>query len=233
MILAAFILGITGSLHCVGMCGPIAILINGRSKSQYLINRLMYHAGRTFTYIMMGMIVGVLGKIFRFGGLQSILSLAGGIVIIGLLFLPSVSPVTFPKLSALINKLKRALGNQLRTQKPYSTMLTGVLNGFLPCGLVYSALALALVQSTVQESAFVMAAFGLGTVPVLLAFTYSATVMKKVIPFSVTKLQRVVLFAVAVIMIWRGVAFHLPEVFPGNTTTCHSVGAVDYSLSTD
>jgi len=87
---------------------------------------------------------------------------------------------------------------------------------------VYSALALALVQSTVQESMLVMAVFGLGTVPALLAFTYSAGFMKKVLPFPVARLQRAALLAVAVIMIWRSIAFQHPEVFSDDAVTCQS-----------
>jgi sulfite exporter TauE/SafE len=204
------------------MCGPIAMLINGKTKNQYVVNRLAYHTGRTFTYITMGVMVGLLGKIFRVGGIQSILSLAGGVIIIVMLVMPHSTFKLFPSVSIFINKLKHALSKQLRSQKMYATMLTGVLNGFLPCGLVYSALALALIQNTIQESGVVMAAFGLGTVPALLAFTYSAGFIKKILPFPVIKLQRVALLVVALVMIWRGILFSWPQVLPGDTTTCQS-----------
>lgn len=223
MIWAAFILGITGSLHCVGMCGPIALLIQGRSKNQYLMNRLTYHVGRTVTYMAMGAVVGFLGTLFRFGGMQSVLSLTGGAIIILFLFLPKMTDVSrLAPFTKVITNIKLKLGSHLRSQKLYAVFLTGVLNGFLPCGLVYSALALSLVQLTVLESMMVMGVFGLGTIPALLAFTYSANFFKKWVPFSASKLQRLALVVVALIMIWRGVVFSFPEVFPGETTTCHS-----------
>lgn len=223
MIFAAFILGLTGSLHCVGMCGPIAMLIHGKTKNQYLLNRLAYHTGRTLTYMVMGIAIGMLGKIFRLGGIQSVLSIVGGALIAGMILLPRISFfASFSPASKLVMKVKSALGKHLRSHHLYSTFLTGLFNGLLPCGLVYSALALALVQSTVQESVLVMALFGLGTVPALLVFTYSANLIQKILPFSVSKLQRASLLLVAAIMIWRGVMFSWPEVLPGDTTTCHT-----------
>ena len=96
MIWAAFILGITGSLHCVGMCGPIALLIQGKTGNYYLLNRLTYHIGRTLTYMLMGAAVGLLGKLLQFGGLQRVSSLAGGIMIILFIPLPDRRPAGRP-----------------------------------------------------------------------------------------------------------------------------------------
>ena len=210
------ILGIMGSLHCVGMCGPIAMLVSGNSKRQYIANRLTYHLGRTITYMTMGLAVGLVGRIFQLGSMQSMLSLVGGAVILIFLFLPRIT--FLPSSSILIYKLKGLLSNAIRSRGTYATLFTGILNGFLPCGLVYSALALALVQSSTQESVIVMAVFGLGTIPALLAFTYSANVMKRVMPFSVNKFQRVALLAVALIMIWRGLMFGWPQAMPEDPT---------------
>jgi uncharacterized protein len=221
MMLAIFIVGLTGSLHCVGMCGPIALLINGTNKRQYLFNRLAYHAGRTTTYMLLGLIMGLMGKIFQFGGLQSFLSLAGGAMIIALLVVPAFKR-TIPFFSSAFIQLKTLLGKHLLSKSIYSKFLTGLLNGFLPCGLVYSALILALVQPSLQRSVLAMALFGLSTVPALIAFTISANSLQKLLPVSVSTLQKVALVAVAVIMIWRGMAFALPEVIPGSAIICHS-----------
>jgi hypothetical protein len=160
--------------------------------------------------------------------MQSVLSLTGGAIIIVFLFLPKIADVSgLSFFTKVISSIKLRLGNHLRSQKLYAVFLTGVLNGFLPCGLVYSALALALVQLTAQESVVVMGVFGLGTVPALFAFTYFANSFKSWIPFSASRLQRFALVVVAVIMIWRGIVFSFPEVFPGETTTCHSAGRAE------
>jgi sulfite exporter TauE/SafE len=217
----AFILGFTGSLHCVGMCGPIALLIQGNNKRQYIINRMAYHVGRTTTYMMLGLIMGLMGKIFQFGGWQSYLSVGGGLVILLFLLIPSIQG-TIPLLSRLVIKLKSLLGKYLHSGKIYSNALTGMLNGFLPCGLVYSALVLALVQPSLEYSVLAMALFGLATIPALFIFTGSAKLIQQVLPISINSLQRVTLVIVAVLMIWRGVAFAFPDVIPGSEILCHS-----------
>jgi uncharacterized protein len=221
MLTAAFILGLTGSLHCVGMCGPIALLVKGNTKKQYMINRVAYHLGRTFTYMTLGLIMGLMGKIFQFGGWQSYLSVGGGVIILIFLLLPTLQ-VKIPVLSSLIIKLKSLLGKHLRSGKIYSNGLTGMLNGFLPCGLVYSALVLALVQPSLEYSVLSMALFGLATVPALFIFTGSAKLIQHLLPISINSLQRITMVIVAVLMIWRGVAFAFPDVIPGSEILCHS-----------
>ena len=219
MLVTAFILGLTGSLHCVGMCGPIAMLIHGGNRQQYLYNRIAYHVGRTLTYMLLGLVTGLLGKIFLFGGLQSYLSLAGGGMIIALLVVPAFK---VPFFTTAFIRLKALLGKHLRSSTLGSKFLTGLLNGFLPCGLVYSALVLALVQPSLQFSVLAMALFGAGTIPALVAFALSATSIQKVLPVSISTIQKITLAAVAGIMIWRGMAFALPDVIPGSEIICNS-----------
>jgi sulfite exporter TauE/SafE len=221
MLTASFILGLTGSLHCVGMCGPIALLIHGSNRRQLIINRVAYHLGRTATYMMFGLIMGLMGKIFQFGGWQSYLSVGGGLIILLFLVMP-VFQSKIPVLSTLVVKLKSLLGKHLRSEKIYSNVLTGMLNGFLPCGLVYSALVLALVQPSLEYSVLAMAFFGLATIPALFIFTGSAKLIQQVLPISINSLQRITLVVVAVLMIWRGVAFAFPDLIPGSEILCHS-----------
>jgi sulfite exporter TauE/SafE len=203
------------------MCGPIALLVNGNNRRQYGINRVAYHLGRTVTYMMLGLVMGLMGKVFQFGGWQSYLSLGGGVLIILFLLVPSIQS-RIPVLSPLVVKLKLLLGKYLRSGKLYANLLTGMLNGFLPCGLVYSALVIALVQPSLEYSVLAMALFGLATIPALFIFTGSAKLIQQVLPISINSLQRITLVAVAVLMIWRGVAFAFPDVIPGSEILCHS-----------
>lgn len=203
MLPAAFILGFTGSLHCIGMCGPIAMMVSG-AKGRLLFNRVAYNAGRMVTYMIMGVAVGFLGKIVQWGGIQGKVSIGVGVVIILLLVVPKVQAVFFPSLSKLVVHLKGLFGRHLRSQTTRSAMFTGLLNGFLPCGLVYAGLAIALVQTTPWESALVMAVFGLGTVPALLASAYSWQAIRQKIPWSFQRIQTVMLVIVAAVMLWRG-----------------------------
>ena len=193
-------------MHCVGMCGPIAMMINGHGSRHILINRLVYNVGRVITYVLMGVVVGMLGKIVQWGDLQGKVSIALGLLIILLLLIPKIQSVVLPSLSVLVIKLKRSFSTHLQSKKSYSTMLTGILNGFLPCGLVYGALAIALIQATPAESATVMVLFGLGTLPAMVAAAYSWQAIRKMIPFSFQRIQTVMLVIVAVGMIWRGLS---------------------------
>jgi sulfite exporter TauE/SafE len=206
MFLSAFILGLTGSLHCIGMCGPIAMMIQGKNSNQLIVNRVLYNLGRTITYVTMGIVVGFFGKIIQWGGLQGKISIALGLLIFLILFIPTIQKFFLPSLSQLVLKLKNAFATHLQSRRPFSSTITGMLNGFLPCGLVYAGLAIALIQNTPWESAAVMALFGLGTIPMLIVAAYSWQAVKSAIPFSSAKLQTAMLVIVAVVMIWRGVS---------------------------
>jgi sulfite exporter TauE/SafE len=206
MLITAFLLGLTGSLHCVGMCGPIAMMVNVRTNNNLLINRLLYNSGRTVTYVVMGVVVGFLGKIVQWGGLQAKVSIGVGILILVALMIPKVQQLFIPSLSTFVVHLKQAFSKHLQSTKPFSALFTGVLNGFLPCGLVYAALAIALVQVTPLNSALVMFLFGMGTVPAMLAAAYSWQAIRKIIPWSFQRIQTAMLIVVAVVMIWRGLS---------------------------
>jgi sulfite exporter TauE/SafE len=222
MFLSAFILGLTGSLHCIGMCGPIAMMIQGKNKNQLILNRVLYNLGRTVTYVTMGVAVGFFGKIIQWGGLQGKISIALGLLIFVILFIPTLQKFFLPSLSRLVLKLKNAFATHLQSKRPFSSTITGMLNGFLPCGLVYAALAIALIQNTPWESAAVMALFGLGTIPMLLVAAYSWQAVKSAIPFSSAKLQTAMLVIVAVVMIWRGVSAEMNIHYGHPVTECNS-----------
>ncbi|MBX2963858.1 MAG: sulfite exporter TauE/SafE family protein [Cyclobacteriaceae bacterium] len=215
MYVAALLLGFTGSLHCVGMCGPIASMIQGHAARNTIINRALYNLGRTTTYVFMGVIVGALGKIVQWGGIQGKVSIAVGVVILLILLLPKVQSIFLPGLSRFVLKLKGAFATHLTAKRPLSSWLTGVFNGFLPCGLVYGALAIALIQATPIESALVMFLFGLGTIPALLTVAFSWQAVRRMIPWSFQRIQTIMLIAVAVVMLWRGLS--VEGLFGNNT----------------
>lgn len=206
MLVAAFILGFTGSLHCVGMCGPIAMMVGGKAQQHVIVYRLLYNFGRTLTYVAMGIVVGLLGKIIQWGSVQGKISIGVGVLILLLLAIPKVQTYFLPSLSKVVLRLKQSFGRQLQSKKFSAALVTGIFNGFLPCGLVYAALAIALVQSNLSGSAMAMALFGLGTIPAMLMAAYSWQVIRKVVPWSFQRIQTVMLVLVAVLMIWRGLS---------------------------
>ncbi len=170
----------------------------------------------------MGVVVGLLGKVVQWGGIQGKVSIAVGVGIISVLLIPKVQSLFLPSLSRIVLKLKGIFATHMHSRRPFSSWITGVFNGFLPCGLVYAALAIALIQNSPLESALVMALFGLGTIPALLAAAYSWQAFRRIIPFSFQRIQTAMLVVVAVVMIWRGLAVET-NLFGGNSAevVCH------------
>jgi sulfite exporter TauE/SafE len=201
---AAFVLGFAGSLHCIGMCGPLAVMISGRNPQAVVLNRLVYNAGRTITYMLLGALIGMVGTFAKVGGVQNIFSIVIGISILVFLLFYKSQPVFISLFNKMIGRLKRSFLEHQKGARMYSAFATGVFNGFLPCGLVYAAIAVAVVQTSVLESAGVMLFFGLGTIPALLLTAYSFQRIKQLLPFSWRKIQQIILVMIAVIMIGRG-----------------------------
>ncbi|MFN7139566.1 MAG: sulfite exporter TauE/SafE family protein, partial [Limisphaerales bacterium] len=138
----AFLLGLVGSLHCAGMCGPIAIAqpVTGNSTAAFVAGRAAYNGGRITTYILLGGLFGLIGSSFSLLGFQRWVSLIAGIAILVVLF-ASWRHRANVRVSKWIGVLKAHLGKLLRRTGFGATFLLGNLNGLLPCGLVYAACA--------------------------------------------------------------------------------------------
>ena len=142
----AFIFGLAGSVHCIGMCGPIvlALPIGQSSRLSFIISRLLYNLGRTITYSLMGLGAGWIGQVIVLSGYQNILSVSMGILILLILFLPTKTAaklLPFSFFHNTIERVKRFWGRLLQNSSYTSLFVIGLLNGFLPCGFVYIALA--------------------------------------------------------------------------------------------
>ena len=203
MYFAAIVIGFIGSMHCFGMCGPLAMLIHGRSNTRLLTNRLLYNTGRISTYVILGALAGAIGEVVNVGGIQNVLSIAAGLLILFALIFPRWSTRLSPPIALLVGKVKLAIGKQIGNPSPTSAYMSGVFNGFLPCGMVYMALALAVLQGSWIKGVAFMFLFGLGTLPALLAAAYMGTYLKRIIP-SWKKIQTVFLVLLASLMIGRG-----------------------------
>lgn len=169
----AFLLGLAGSLHCVGMCGPLmlALPLDAAGKRHVVGRMLVYHAGRILTYAALGLLFGMLGKGLAVAGFQKFLSVAAGI----LMLIMALTAGRFERLvtvlpgfGAFTNRVKSGIGHLIRQNPNGSTFSLGLLNGLLPCGMVYAALAGAISSAGMVEGAGFMAFFGLGTLPLLL-----------------------------------------------------------------
>jgi len=206
-ILAAFFVGLVGSLHCIGMCGPIAIALPVPTSSNlsFLTGRILYNLGRVVTYSILGAVLGLVGSRITLAGAQQIVSIILGIIILVAVILPQKYKNYFAQHS-LIQKLAQPLKSNIGVlfkKGTFSAMfLIGILNGFLPCGLVYVALAGAIASGDAISGAAVMILFGLGTVPAM----FAASVFGKFINIGIrTKIRK----AVPVLAIILGVVFIL------------------------
>jgi len=183
----AFTLGFIGSFHCLGMCGPIALALPVKSKSTwaFVANRLTYNLGRISTYSIIGLLFGLLGLGLALSGIQKGVSVGLGILVILVVLLPKAftqwgNPTGL--LNRGVNWLKQKMQLQFRKRGYLSTYTIGLLNGLLPCGLVYLAAAAAVLNNTPWEGAIYMAAFGAGTLPAMLFVIFAGNMISLNLP---------------------------------------------------
>jgi sulfite exporter TauE/SafE len=224
----AFLLGFVGSAHCAGMCGPLALALprGGGSRGIFLAGRVLYNLGRIVTYAGMGAVFGILGQGVALAGLQRWVSLAlGAVILLGVFVSPRFAN-TIPMTRA-VSWLKAALGKLLQRRALSSLFGIGLLNGLLPCGLVYVACAVATATGNVFTGVQYMIAFGLGTLPLMLAISLVGTKLQFALRFKVQRLIPVSLVIVGLLLLLRGMALGIPYVSPklpsqpGGTTCCH------------
>jgi sulfite exporter TauE/SafE len=230
--IAGFTLGAAGSLHCVGMCGPLslALPVHHLSKASRFFSLLLYQFGRIATYTAIGLILGLAGKRIYIAGYQQAFSIAMGtiVLLLAVLYFINKRSIHLSFFSRFYLGVQRLVSRALRSSKgPLGFFLVGMANGLLPCGMVYVAMAAALSFSTVGESAGFMALFGAGTLPMMMGVVYAGQAIKPQLRFS---LQRLVPYAIAVmgiVLILRGLNLGIPFISPvlpqapGSEISCH------------
>lgn len=211
----AFTLGLAGSAHCAGMCGPLALALptGGRAGVSLLANRLAYNAGRVTTYGLLGVLFGLIGRSLALAGVQRWVSIALGVAILAGLFVAKARALT-TKLALPVAWLKSALGRLIRRQTLASQYVFGVLNGLLPCGLVYIACVGAAATGGLLAGVQYMLFFGLGTVPMMLALSLAGQMLSPGFRLRLQRLIPVCLAVVAVLLILRGLALGIPYLSP-------------------
>ena len=216
-LISAILIGLTTSFHCIGMCGPIAFSLglNSEQKWVFAAKNLTYQLGRVTTYSVMGGILGVVGQGISFAGYQKPLSIAVGVMMILMLVLPKdIGQKTSGVFSKLMIKLKMALGKLLR-QKKYSTLYTtGLLNGLLPCGAVYTALTASMVTGSILGGFLYMFIFGLGTIPLMYLAVLFGNTLSQSYRRIITKIFPIIIIIVATLFILRGMGLGIPYVSP-------------------
>ena len=218
------ILGFLGSFHCAGMCGPIATALPGSNTRnwKFITGRVIYNSGRVITYAILGALFGFLGNRILLSGYQQQLSIT-----LGILILVSLIIMYLGKKNALAGKLltrytgiiKKPLGILFKKKNYSSLLLIGMINGLLPCGFVYIAIAGSLSTSTVYSGVLFMTLFGLGTFPVMLSASVFGTSLRKMIRIPYSRILPSLSILIAVLLILRGLNLGIPYLSPELTTT--------------
>lgn len=223
----AFIIGLFGSLHCVGMCGPLAFALPQQEESKWitLIKKLSYNIGRAISYSLLGLLIGLIGKQLWLAGLQQGISILSGILIM-VAVLPQIIKSKKPhsyipnRFTLAVNKL---IGKALRNRAGH--LYLGLLNGFLPCGFVYLGLATAINTSSAYQSALFMFVFGLGTTPLMLLAMLGVNFSKPAFRQKINRLLPYVTLCLGVWFVLRGLNLDIPYLSPkivGNEAViCH------------
>ncbi len=211
----AFLLGIFGGLHCAGMCGPLmlALPVTGSTPLRFAAGRCVYHAGRLATYCGLGLVFGAVGRTLLMAGVQQWVSIMLGLLLlIGLIVSPRF--LEMPWMVRWVGALKSTMGGFLRTRTMPSLAVLGGLNGLLPCGLVYAACAGAAAAGSWAGGSAFMLAFGVGTLPVMMAVSLSGRLMPPAIRLRLRYLMPISVGVLGCLLVLRGLSLGIPYLSP-------------------
>lgn len=236
MILEALVLGFAGSFHCLAMCGPLHLSLLGNRKydTQFILDKSIFNIGRILTYGLLGLTLGFIGKSLPLYEIQKVVSIVTGILIILVYFVPKITgkEIEIPFLNKFVI---RNMGKLMKNSKEKSSVVKyffmGIINGLLPCGLVYVALIASFAQLSTTNSALYMILFGLGTFPAMFFVVLLGGWAKKMI-LKFPKLNYLTALFVLIIglmFILRGANLGIPYLSPQDldvnkvesTKSCH------------
>lgn len=221
MLYSALIFGLISSFHCIGMCGPIAMMlpVDHKNPTKKALQIITYQLGRLTAYSTLGLLFGLMGRGLFLAGMQQRMSIAVGIMMIAMVLIPEriFAKYNFSKpVYKLISKVKTRLGSQFKRKTPDALFTIGLLNGFLPCGLVYAALFGAIAMQNVGLGITYMFLYGLGTIPLMSAVVYVSNFLT--VPFR-NKLQKIIPIVTVIIgtlFILRGMGLGIANVSPSS-----------------
>lgn len=219
ILISAFVLGIMGSFHCAGMCGPIAIALplHGNSVGGKIFGGSLYNLGRTLTYGLMGALFGLLGQgVALLGFQQKISVIMGSLMIISVLF-PALFKNQYSMSKSwfsLVGRLKSTIGQMFSIRSFKSLFFIGMLNGLLPCGLVYMAIAGAIGTGSATLGTLYMILFGLGTIPMMLGISLAGNLVSVAMRKRINRLIPIMVVVVGIFFILRGLSLGIPYLSP-------------------
>jgi sulfite exporter TauE/SafE len=223
LVMIAFLTGFAGSIHCIGMCGPLILSLpfNNYTRKEKTRVIILYHLGRVAAYGMLGMIAGFFGDALLLVGLGRWLSITVGIGL--LLFLihnkNKHTSIWGRGVTRLVNRIVRV--GMLCGWKGF--FMLGFGNGLLPCGMVYGALAIGVSAGSALSGLFVMIVFGLGTLPFILYFTLGSHLGIKRVRLFIQKQTFWIQFIIACVLVLRGLQLNIPYISPLSMSTKHGI----------
>lgn len=215
VILAGIAFGAMGSMHCLGMCGPLILALPNQSNStaQHVFHSIIYHLGRATTYAVFGIFSGIISQSFELVGFQQVISIIAGVLV--LLFAFRSNILQFHFLDKFNSNISNFFSKKIKTtQYANHHFALGLLNGFLPCGLVYIALATSLVYSSIYKSILFMFVFGLGNAPVLIALALLRYKVQAPFRQKINKSLFYISVVMGVLLILRGANLGIPLISP-------------------
>jgi sulfite exporter TauE/SafE len=203
------------------MCGPIAMMlpVDRSNPTKKVIQIMLYQIGRLSAYASLGLIFGILGKGFYMAGIQQHISIIVGILMILIVLIPErlFMKYNFSKpVYKLLSNVKTSLGNQFKRKSPDALFTIGLLNGFLPCGLVYAALFGAIAMQNVTLGVTYMLLYGLGTIPMMSAVVYISNFLSIPLRSKMQKIIPLVTVIIGTLFILRGLGLDIANISPSN-----------------
>jgi uncharacterized protein len=222
----AVILGLVGSVHCAGMCGPLALALPVASvgPTGFALGRIAYNIGRMVTYSLLGVVFGLAGKSLLVSGLQRGVSIMLGLMLLAGILASRRLALARPVM-VWVGQLKSRMSAVLRRRSLASLTVLGLLNGLLPCGLVYVACVGAAATGAIVDGAKYMCAFGLGTLPMMLTISFSGRLIPASLRLRLTRAIPVTGYVLATLLILRGLSLGIPYLSPdlsSGAACCHA-----------
>ena len=232
VVIAGFTLGTAGSLHCVGMCGPLslALPLHHLTDLNKFLSLLLYQLGRIITYSIVGLLFGLAGRRIYMAGYQQWFSIVMGLIVLclALLYFLQKRNIQLKILNGFYFFIQQQISRLLKSGSGMpGFLLLGMANGLLPCGMVYIALATTLSFSEVIQSVSFMAMFGAGTLPAMMVVGYAGQRIKPASRGAIRKLIPVFITIMGILLILRGMDLGIPFISPqlppakGDVIICH------------
>jgi len=217
--LTALLLGLTYSPHCAGMCGPIVLTFPLTTENflKKISAIIFYNIGKTSTYALLGLVFGIFGRGIQLGGIQQIVSIILGIIVIIVALFPVLSgkmQIISHFFKKITDNLTRVFVRNLGSANTFSFLIVGFLNGILPCGLVYVALAASMLQHSLTNSILYMVFFGLGTIPVLSVIIFFKTGLQFMFRKKLRKIIPWITVIIGILFILRGLNLGIKYISP-------------------